>query len=193
MIPYRPSFSLIHCFFSHSPSCLWALAFSSLPIHSVFSLSPPYEPDSNFPPSLITLSCPQSNLLPILSLFLLPLQPSNKYLLSSQFVSVVWIQKWIKQKTKCCLWHASITTTIAITIMRVVPILGTGGSVSLPPTCALFILADNTQNFEILIIQKRKGELIQKRQTKKQQKGGEGPWPSITMEFLPAHKSYSFC
>lgn len=56
MIPYLPSFSLIHCFFSHSHSCLWALPFSFLPIHSVFSLSP-HEPDSNFPPSLTTLSC----------------------------------------------------------------------------------------------------------------------------------------
>ena len=57
MIPYLPSFSLIHCFFSHSHLCLWALPFSFLPIHSVFSLSPPYEPDSNFPPSLTMFSC----------------------------------------------------------------------------------------------------------------------------------------
>ena len=60
-----------------------------------------------------------------------------------------------------------MTTTIAITIMLVVPILGTGGSISLPPTCALFILADNTQNVKILIIQKRNGEILQKRKKKK--------------------------
>lgn len=60
-----------------------------------------------------------------------------------------------------------MTTTIAITIMLVVPILGTGGSISLPPTCALFILADNTQNVKLLIIQKRNGEIIQKRKKKK--------------------------
>ena len=81
-------------------------------------------------------------------------------------MSDIWIQKQIKQKTKSCLWHASMTTTIAITIMLVVPILGTGGSISLPPTCALFILADNTQNVKILIIQKRNGEIIQKRKKK---------------------------
>ena len=57
MIPYLRSLSFIHCFFSHSHSCLWALPFSFLPIHSSFSLSPPYEPDSNFPTSLTTLSC----------------------------------------------------------------------------------------------------------------------------------------
>ena len=82
-------------------------------------------------------------------------------------MSDIWIQKRIKQKTKSCLWHASMTTTIAITIMLVVPILGTGGSISLPPTCALFILADNTQNVKILIIQKRNGEILQKRKKKK--------------------------
>ena len=60
-----------------------------------------------------------------------------------------------------------MTTSIAITIMLVVPILGTGGSISLPPTCALFILADNTQNVKILIIQKRNGEILQKRKKKK--------------------------
>ena len=60
-----------------------------------------------------------------------------------------------------------MTTTIAITITLVVPILGTGGSVSLPPTCALFILADNTQNVKILIIQKRNWEIMQKREKKK--------------------------
>nr|XP_025132615.1 epidermal growth factor-like protein 6 [Bubalus bubalis] len=43
-----------------------------------------------------------------------------------------------------------MTNTIAITIKLVVPILGTGGSVSLPPTCALFILADNAQNWKSL-------------------------------------------
>ena len=79
------------------------------------------------------------------------------------------MQKWIKQTTKSCLWHVSMTTTIAITIMLVVPILGTGGSVSLPPTCALFILADNTQNVKILIIEERNGEIIQKREKKKKQ------------------------
>ena len=81
-------------------------------------------------------------------------------------MSDIWIQKRIKQKTKSCLWHASMTTTIAITIMLVVPILETGGSVSLPPTCALFILADNTQNVKILIIEERNGEIIQKRKKK---------------------------
>ena len=86
-------------------------------------------------------------------------------------MSGVWIQKWIKQKTKSCLWHASMTTSIAITIMLVVPILETRGSVSLPPTCALFILADNTQNVKILIIQKRNGEIIQKRKKKNSRKG----------------------
>ena len=60
-----------------------------------------------------------------------------------------------------------MTTTIAITITLVVPILGTGGSVSLPPTCALFILADNTQNVKILIIQKRNWEIIHKSKKKK--------------------------
>ena len=60
-----------------------------------------------------------------------------------------------------------MTTTIAITIMLVVPILRTRGSVSLPPTCALFILADNTQNVKILIIQKRNWEIMQKREKKK--------------------------
>lgn len=60
-----------------------------------------------------------------------------------------------------------MTNTIAITIMLVVPILGTGGSVSLPPTCALFILADNAQNVKILIIEERNGEIIQKRKKKK--------------------------
>ena len=90
-------------------------------------------------------------------------------------MSDVWIQKWIKQTTKSCLWHVSMTTTIAITIMLVVPILGTGGSVSLPPTCALFILADNTQNVKILIIQKRNWEIIQKR-GKKKKKTVERGW-----------------
>ena len=61
-----------------------------------------------------------------------------------------------------------MTTNITITIMLVVPILETGGSVSLPPTCALFILADNTQNVKLLIIQKRNGEIIQKIKKKKQ-------------------------
>ena len=60
-----------------------------------------------------------------------------------------------------------MTTSIATTIMLVVPILRTGGSVSLSPTCALFILADNTQNVKILIIQKRNGEIIQKIKKKK--------------------------
>ena len=87
-------------------------------------------------------------------------------------MSDIWIQKRIKQKTKSCLWHASMTTSIAITIMLVVPILRTGGSVSLSPTCALFILADNTQNVKILIIQKRNGEIIQKR--KKKVERGQG-------------------
>ena len=60
-----------------------------------------------------------------------------------------------------------MTNTIAITIKLVVPILGTGGSISLPPTCALFILADNAQNVKILIIEERNGEIIQKRKKKK--------------------------
>ena len=88
-------------------------------------------------------------------------------------MSGVWIQKWIKQKTKSCLWHASMTNTIAITIKLVVPILGTGGSVSLPPTCALFILADNAQNVKILIIEERNGEIIQKRKKKKNSRKGD--------------------
>ena len=70
-----------------------------------------------------------------------------------------------------------MTTTIAITIMLVVPILGTGGSVSLPPTCALFILADNTQNVKILIIQKRNWEIIQKRGKKKKKTVERGRRP----------------
>ena len=56
-----------------------------------------------------------------------------------------------------------MTTTIAITIILVVPILRT----FLPPTCALFILADNAQNVKILIIEERNGEIIQKRKKKK--------------------------
>ena len=60
-----------------------------------------------------------------------------------------------------------MTNTIAITIKLVVPILGTGGSISLPPTCALFILADNAQNVKILIIEERNREIIQKRKKKK--------------------------
>ena len=92
-------------------------------------------------------------------------------------MSGVWIQKWIKQKTKSCLWHASMTNTIAITIMLVVPILGTRGSVSLPPTCALFILADNAQNVKILIIEERNGEIIQKRKKKNSRKGDKDLGP----------------
>ena len=63
-----------------------------------------------------------------------------------------------------------MTNTIAITIKLVVPILGTGGSISLPPTCALFILADNAQNVKILIIEERNGEIIQKIKKKKSRK-----------------------
>ena len=63
-----------------------------------------------------------------------------------------------------------MTNTIAITIKLVVPILGTGGSISLPPTCALFILADNAQNVKILIIEERNGEIIQKIKKKKKTK-----------------------
>ena len=66
-----------------------------------------------------------------------------------------------------------MTNTIAITIKLVVPILGTGGSVSLPPTCALFILADNAQNVKILIIEERNGEIIQKRKKKKNSRKGD--------------------
>ena len=66
-----------------------------------------------------------------------------------------------------------MTTTIAITIMLVVPILRT----FLPPTCALFILADNAQNVKILIIEERNGEIIQKRKKKTSRKGDKDLGP----------------
>lgn len=191
MIPYRPSFSLIRAFLSFPFMSLGSHIFLSsypqrfLPVSSLWArlkLSTIF--DYAFLPPIQSVTHP---------IFVSPATSAIQQIVIEFLVCVSCLDTEVdkaenKMLPLVCLHHHHYRHHHHACGSH---ILGTGGSVSLPPTCALFILADNTQNFEILIIQKRKGTNTEEK-NKKTVERGEGPWPSITMEFLPAHKSFPF-
>lgn len=159
LIPYTPSLvSLIQYFFLFLP--FFSLGFPIfLFFLYFFSLSPPYQLDANFPSSL--------------TIFFLPPTQSVKHPLFSPAtwfskqtfieclicVSGVWIQKWIKWKSKSCLCHAIVFLT-----MLFLPILRARRSKPHHFQSVSYSLLLITYSFQkMLIIQKKNRENMEEK------------------------------